>query len=74
MRRQAADAAERGERARTFGEGGLRNLWRRGSRSGVLSGRHGSMVAKAVVRANRLWKNTLRMRVRGLTPINTDGK
>src|SRR5579863_7895647 len=46
MRRQAADAAKRGERARSFGKGGFRNVWRRRSRAGMLSGRHDSMVAK----------------------------
>src|SRR5205814_4740490 len=51
MRRQATDAAERGERACTFGECGLRNIWRRGTGAGVLSGRHDSMVAEVVFRA-----------------------
>ena len=48
MRREAADAAELGERACTFGERGLRNLRRRGPRASVLSGRHGSIVARAI--------------------------
>jgi hypothetical protein len=48
MRRQAGDAAERGKSAGAFGEGGLRNIRRSGTGAGVLLGRHGSIVAKAV--------------------------
>src|SRR5262249_121416 len=58
MRRQASDAAKRGERTCTFGGGRLRNVGRGRSRAGVLSGRHGSIVAKVVFKA-RDWTRRL---------------
>jgi hypothetical protein len=48
VRREAADKADQSERARTFRERGLRKVGPDGYWIGMLSGRHGSMVASLV--------------------------